>query len=124
MAARTLHVRCATWEQVEVFTQRKLRKGKLLSMKVPFAAQQGAQVTIGLELPNEVVIAIDGVIQKSAPVEVDGKSDATDVDRDRARRLHRRGQGAAQALVPERDAASRRPIRRFRSSRPPRNAAR
>ncbi|NVB84136.1 MAG: hypothetical protein HOV81_37520 [Kofleriaceae bacterium] len=75
MAARTLHVRCATWEQVEVFTQRKLRKGKLLSMKVPFAAKQGSQVTIGLELPNEVVIAIDGVIQKSAPVEVEGKTD-------------------------------------------------
>ena len=77
MAARTLHVRCATWDQVEVFTQRKLRRGKLLSMKVPFAAKQGAQVTIGLELPNEVVIAIDGVIQKSAPVEVDGKQDST-----------------------------------------------
>lgn len=75
MAARTLHVRCATWEQVEVFTQRKLRRGKLLSMKVPFAAKQGSQVTIGLELPNEVVIAIDGVIQKSAPVEVEGKTD-------------------------------------------------
>jgi hypothetical protein len=76
VSARTLHVRCSTWEQVEVFTTRKLRKGKLLSMKVPFAAQKGGTVTIGLELPNEVVIAIDGVIQKAAPVEVDGKLDA------------------------------------------------
>jgi hypothetical protein len=34
-------------------------------------------VTIGLELPNEVVVSIDGVIQKAAPVEVDGKPDGT-----------------------------------------------
>jgi hypothetical protein len=77
MAARTLHVRCATWEQVDVFTTRKLRKGKLLSMKVPFSARAGTPVTLGLELPNEVVVAIDGVIQKAAPVEVDGKPDGT-----------------------------------------------
>ena len=76
-AGRTLHVRCATWDQVEVFTTRKLRKGKLLSMKVPFAAKKSMPVTIGLELPNAVVVAIDGVVQKSAPVEVDGKVDAT-----------------------------------------------
>ncbi len=71
MPPRTLHVRCATWDQVDVFTTRKLRRGKLLSLKVPFTAQQGAQVTLGLELPNEVVVAIDGVVQKSAPVEGD-----------------------------------------------------
>ncbi len=76
-SARTLHVRCSTWEQVEVFTTRKLRKGKLLSMKVPFTAASGAAVTIGLELPNGVVVAIDGLIQKAAPVEVDGKIDAS-----------------------------------------------
>ena len=85
-AARTLHVRCATWEQVEVFTTRKLRKGKLLSMKVPFVATVGRAVTLGLELPNEVVIAIDGVVQKA--VAGRGRCDA-DVDRDRAHRLHR-----------------------------------
>src|SRR5262245_38777959 len=75
MATRTLHVRCATWEQVETFTTRKLRKGRLLSMKVPFAAKVGAPVTIGLELPNEVVVAIDGLVQKTAPVEAEGKVD-------------------------------------------------
>jgi hypothetical protein len=64
-------VRCATWDQVDVFTTRKLRRGKLLSLKVPFTAEHGAQVTLGLELPNEVVVAIDGVVQKSAPVEGD-----------------------------------------------------
>ena len=77
MASRTLHVRCATWDQVEVFTTRKLRKGRLLSMKVPFTVKAGSPVTIGLELPNEVVVAIDGTIQKAAPVEVDGKPDGT-----------------------------------------------
>jgi hypothetical protein len=71
MAARTLHVRCGTWDQVEIFTTRKLRKGKLLSMKVPFQARSGLPVTIGLELPNEVVVAIEGLIQKAAPVDGD-----------------------------------------------------
>ena len=73
MGARTLHVRCATWDQVETFTTRKLRKGKLLSMKVPFVGRAGAQVTLGLELPNEMVIAIDGVIQRASPVEGDAQ---------------------------------------------------
>ncbi len=71
---RTLHVRCSTWEQVETFYSRKLRKGKLLSMKVPFAATLGSAVTLGLELPNEVVIAIDGVVRKSSPIEGDTKT--------------------------------------------------
>ncbi len=75
MAGRTLHVRCGTWEQVEQFTQRKLRKGKLLSMKVPFAARVGTPLTLGLELPNEMMIAIDGRVQKASAVEVDGKPD-------------------------------------------------
>ena len=101
MASRTLHVRCTTWDQVEVFTTRKLRKGRLLSMKVPFPAKSGSPVTIGLELPNEVVVAIDGMIQKAAAVEVDGRVDASrtwieieltgfnDEVKARLRRLHR-----------------------------------
>lgn len=71
---RTLHVRCATWEQVEVFHTRKLRRGKLLSMKVPFQTEVGAQVTLGLELPNQVVMAIDGIVQKASPIEGDSKT--------------------------------------------------
>ena len=77
MASRTLHVRCTTWDQVDVFTTRKLRKGRLLSMKVPFTVKAGSGVTIGLELPNEVIVAIEGVVQKAAPVEVEGKPDGT-----------------------------------------------
>ena len=71
---RTLHVRCNTWEQVEVFYTRKLRRGKLLSMKVPFQTEVGAQVTLGLELPNQVVIAIDGAVQKASQIEGDAKT--------------------------------------------------
>jgi DnaJ-domain-containing protein 1 len=71
---RTLHVRCNTWEQVEVFHTRKLRAGKLLSMKVPFEAEVGAQVTLGLELPNQVVMAIDGIVQKASPIAGDTKT--------------------------------------------------
>ena len=71
---RTLHVRCTTWEQVEVFYTRKLRRGKLLSMKVPFPTEVGAQVTLGLELPNQVVIAIDGAVHKASPIEGDTKT--------------------------------------------------
>ncbi len=68
-AGRTLHVRCPTWDQVEQFYTRKLRKGKLLSMKVPFPAAVGTQVTLGLELPNGVTIAIDGNVQKASVIE-------------------------------------------------------
>ncbi|HTL37731.1 MAG TPA: J domain-containing protein [Kofleriaceae bacterium] len=64
-------MRCATWDQVEAFTTRKLRRGRFLSMKVPFVTSIGSKVTIGLELPNEVTIAIDGTVQKAAPVEGD-----------------------------------------------------
>lgn len=73
VAGRTLHVRCTTWDQVEVFYTRKLRRGKLLSMKVPFRAELRSQVTLGLELPNQVVIAIEGVVQKSSPIEGDAQ---------------------------------------------------
>ena len=61
-AARVLRVRCATWEQVESFYRRKLRKNGRLSMKVPFECDVGTPVTLGLELPNQIVIAIDGTV--------------------------------------------------------------
>ncbi|HEX4418514.1 MAG TPA: J domain-containing protein [Kofleriaceae bacterium] len=73
---RTLHVRCTTWDQVEVFRTRKLRRGKLLSMKVPFASEPGAEVTLNLELPNQVIIAIEGAVLRASPVDADGKDKA------------------------------------------------
>ena len=71
---RTLHVRCSTWEQLEVFTTRKLRKGRLLSMKVPFEVQVGGEITLGLELPNQLVVAIDGVVQRASAIDNDPKA--------------------------------------------------
>jgi hypothetical protein len=69
MASRSLHIKCATWDQVESFYQRKLRRGNVLSMKVPFAADAGSTITLGLELPNQLLIAIDGTILKSSQVD-------------------------------------------------------
>ncbi len=69
--ARTLHVKCATWDQVEVFHTRKLRKGRILSMKVPFQTEVGAPMMLGLELPTGVVIAIDGSVVRASVVEGD-----------------------------------------------------
>lgn len=62
MSARVLRVRCATWDQVEAFYKRKLRRGRYLAMKVPFEAEKNSDLTIGLELPNGMVIAIDGTV--------------------------------------------------------------
>ncbi|TMQ05251.1 MAG: J domain-containing protein [Deltaproteobacteria bacterium] len=75
-STRTLHVRCATWEQVEVFHTRKLRRGKLLSMKVPFRADPGSEVTLNLELPNQVVIVVEGVVLKASSIEADARAKA------------------------------------------------
>lgn len=74
-AGRTLHVRCTTWDQVEIFYTRKLRRGKLLSLKVPFPAELGAQLTLGLELPNQLVIAIEGRVQRAQAI--DGEAGKT-----------------------------------------------
>jgi hypothetical protein len=66
---RALHVRCSTWEQVDAFLTRKLRKGRFLSMKVPFVGEVGVPVTLGLELPNQLVVAIDGTVQQASPID-------------------------------------------------------
>ncbi len=60
--ARVLRVRCATWDQVEAFYRRKLRRGRYLAMKVPFAPEKNGELTVGLELPNAMVLAIDGTV--------------------------------------------------------------
>jgi len=77
-AARTLHVRCTTWDQVEVFHTRKLRRGKLLSMRVPFRADPGSEVTLNLELPNQVVIVIEGVVLKASSSDADPRAARAD----------------------------------------------
>ena len=61
-APRLLRVRCARWEQVDAFLRKKLRADGRLSMKVPFAAEAGAPVTLAIELPNQLVVSLDGVV--------------------------------------------------------------
>ncbi len=72
--ARVLRVRCATWDQVEAFYQRKLRRGRYLAMRVPFAPDKNADLTIGLELPNQLVMAIDGTITSVADTDAGGRT--------------------------------------------------
>ena len=74
MAARVLRVRCATWDQVEAFYTRKLRRGRYLAMKVPFPAEKNGEITIGLELPSAMVIAIDGTVVSVAETLPDGRT--------------------------------------------------
>lgn len=66
---RSLHIKCGTWDQVEAFYQRKLRRGNVLSMKVPFTADPGTAITLGLELPNQLIVQIDGKVLKASHVD-------------------------------------------------------
>lgn len=66
-----MQIRCATWQQVEAFYLRKLRRGNLLSVKVGFAVVAGQVITVGLELPTQLVVALDGVVRRVAPMEQD-----------------------------------------------------
>ncbi len=69
MTPRLLRVRCARWDQVDAFLHKKLRPDGRLSMKVPFVAEPGAPVTVAIELPNQIVVALDGVV--GAPAQRD-----------------------------------------------------
>lgn len=73
-APRLLRVRCTRWDQVESFLRKKLRADGRLSMKVPFDAEPGAAVTLTIELPNQIVIALDGAVAKA---EAHERPDAT-----------------------------------------------
>lgn len=65
---RTLKVKCPTWQHVETFYGRKLRKDNTLTLRVPFHAEEGSQVTLGLQLPNDTTVSIEGtVIGLTAP---------------------------------------------------------
>jgi hypothetical protein len=68
-SGRSLHIKCGTWDQVEAFYQRKLRRGNVLSMKVPFSGEAGSAITLGLELPNQLLVAIDGKVLKASAVD-------------------------------------------------------
>ena len=61
-APRTLRVKCASWDQVESFYLRKLRRGRSVTIRVPFVPSVGDGIAVGLELPNDLVVAVDGTI--------------------------------------------------------------
>lgn len=117
---RTLHVRCRTWDQVQTFYTRKLRQGRMLSMKVPFTEAVGAQVTLGLELPNGLVIAIDGRVQRASPIEgapADGARTWIEIELvgftdDVIGRIKEMASGSQQIATPTAPAPPAAPIRR------------
>jgi hypothetical protein len=59
---RTLKVKCPTWRHVETFYSRKLRKDRTLTLRVPFEPEEGAQISVGLELPDGEMVSIPGTI--------------------------------------------------------------
>jgi len=64
---RTLRVKCSSWDQVEQFYLRKLHRGRLVTIRVPFVPVPGDAISLGLELPNDLVVAVDGTIARVHP---------------------------------------------------------
>lgn len=86
---RTLKVKCSTWQHVETFYERKLRRDKTLTIRVPFEPKVGSIMSLGLQLPNGTAMAIDGKVM-SADADGGGKT---------ALRLHLHG--LTEAVVAE-----------------------
>ncbi len=74
-APRSLVLKCPTWDHVESFYARKVKDGGELNARVPFQPEQGEIITLALELPDELVIAIDAEVEQSVPAS-DGKKSA------------------------------------------------
>lgn len=83
---RTLRVKCASWDQVEAFYLRKLRRGRSVTIRVPFVPQVDDELAVGLELPNDLVVVIDGTVtavhpsgEDRASIEIDLRGLTTEV---------------------------------------------
>ena len=63
----TLRARCADWDAVEGFYSQRVMPGGLLAARVPFVPQPGDRVTVALELPDGLVMAIDGAVRRVGP---------------------------------------------------------
>jgi len=70
--ARTIRIRCETWDQVEAFYTEKV-KGSTLVVKMPQKPAIGAAMTVALGLPSGVVFAIDGQVVKTGAAPEGGK---------------------------------------------------
>jgi len=75
LVSHSLKVKCPTWDHVESFYARKVKEGNSLSARVPFHPHIGELVTIALELPDELVIAIESEVLEAAPAP-DGRKSA------------------------------------------------
>jgi hypothetical protein len=75
LISHSLKVKCPTWDHVESFYARKVKDGNSLSARVPFHPHIGEVVTIALELPDELVIAIESEVLEAAPAP-DGRKSA------------------------------------------------
>lgn len=75
LVSHSLKVKCPTWDHVESFYARKVKEGNSLSARVPFHPHVGEVVTIALELPDELVIAIESEVLETAPAP-DGRKSA------------------------------------------------
>jgi hypothetical protein len=69
---RSLVLKCPTWDHVEAFYTRKVKPGGSISARVPFHPAPGEMVTLALELPDQLVIALDGEVEEACPAG-DGK---------------------------------------------------
>ncbi|HTM20599.1 MAG TPA: J domain-containing protein [Kofleriaceae bacterium] len=65
-------MRGPTWDHVEEFYGRKVRRDGTLSMRVPFTAGTGDALTIALELPSTLVLDVIGSVLYAEPAP-DGK---------------------------------------------------
>lgn len=64
--APSLVLKCPTWDHVEAFYARKVKEGAL-SARVPFQPAPGDAITLALELPDGLVVAIDAEVEASSP---------------------------------------------------------
>lgn len=67
--SRTLHIKCATWAQVDDFTQNKLRRGNLLTARLPFGPDAQTSMPVALNLPNQVIFTFDAIVRTVARIE-------------------------------------------------------
>jgi hypothetical protein len=114
--AKTVRIRCATWDQVEAFYTEKLR-GNMLVVKMPFRPGIGESVTVALGLPGGMVFAIDGTVVKIGGDDA-GKTPValrlfglTQEMRTQLRRLVAQARGGPAIVAPGARAAGTRPPR-------------
>ncbi len=65
--APSLVLKCPTWDHVEAFYARKVKEGGALSARVPFQPSPGDVITLALELPDGLVVAIDAEVEAASP---------------------------------------------------------